>query len=181
MYWLLIHCSYYPESDNTCNIASVYDNKEEAFKNLIDMKLQLNESYEQLSLVEVIEDDIKCVQRKYNNVGDFIISNNEIVFHKNNDQNLIKKNIELKDKYNEIQQKIDEINILFQKEYDQEMISYKNKQNRHPVLKNYKKNFIYFAQYPYNVQQIEKFENKINSTYLIISNKLNDLRSKYNT
>ena len=181
MYWLLIHCSYYPESQNTCNIVAAYDNKEEAFKNLIDMELKIHRSYEQLSLVEVIEDDIKCVQRKYSNVGNFIISNNEIVFHKNNDQNLIKRNIKLKDKYNEIQQKIDEINILFQKEYDQDMISYKNKQNRHPVLKNYKKNFIYFALYPYSVEQIEKFENKINSTYQLVSNKLNDLRSKYNT
>jgi hypothetical protein len=181
MYWLLIHCSYYPESQNTCNIVAAYDNKEEAFKNLIDRELNIHRSYEQLSLVEVIEDDINCVQRKYNSVGNFITSNNEIVYHRNNDQNLINRNIKLKEKYDNIQKNIDELNNLFQKEYDNEMISYKNKQNRHPVLKKYQKNFIFFSYIPYCLEKIEKFENIINSTEQFINNRLNDLRSKYNT
>ncbi len=172
MIFIIFNQTSYPEDhENYLYIENVYDDKIEAFKKLIEISSENKSLYSHYFIREYEEDVIIESSKKYTSYKNFILNNKEVVYHVNNPE-FIEKNNNLCEKVKKLHNLIDEINNLFLKKYNDDMILYKEGKIKHPVLKNYNKYFVTFN--PLENEEFKKFDNYIDSLILNINNKKND-------
>ncbi len=175
--YIIYNSSFYPEDSYQEYIIGITKNKIEAYNKLINDECSKHGLYTESFIKEFDEDtfyekdaDIK----KYYTLNGFIIDQDKNIFY-HKDEKLINDNIKLMELYNIFKDNIKKVNILFQKDYDNKMIDYRDKKIKHPVLKTYRDELYFLSKYPYAESQIEKTENNLSSINNDIIKTINDL------
>lgn len=184
--YVMYHSTYYPEDGYHDGILKIFDDKISAFEELIaeENSSNLNKHYEDLFIKEFKNDTIYVIKEKlsklheknnlikqddiekipkYHEKNNFIIDEDKnIYYRKNNDINLIKKNTDYFTKFNQVEKLANELNKMFQQDYDNKMKKYRNGEIPHPILRKYNLDRIsYLSNYPFEEENLEIKENKL--------------------
>lgn len=184
--YVMYHSTYYPEDGYHDGILKIFDDKISAFEELImeDNSSNLNKHYEDLFIKEFKNDTIYVIKEKiskyqeknnlieqddkekiatYREKNNFIIDEDKnIYYRKNNDIDLIKKNRDYFTKFNQVEKIANELNEMFQQNYDNKMEKYRNKEIKHPIFRKYNLDRIsYLSNYPFEEDNLEIKENKL--------------------
>lgn len=184
--FVMYHSTYYPEDGYHDGILKIFDDKISAFEELIaeENSSNSNKHYEDLFIKEFKNDTIYVIKEKiskyqvknnlieqddkekipeYREKNNFIIDEDKnIYYRKNNDIELIIKNKGYFTKFNQVEKMANELNEMFQQDYNNKMVKYRNGEISHPILRKYNLDRVsYLSNYPFEEDNLKIKENKL--------------------
>lgn len=191
--YVLYSSSCYPEDGYYEKIIKYFDNRDEAFESLIKRDSEKGMLMYQEAFIRVFENDKfyekedknkdkndnKDKIKKYYTKNGFVLDIDEknIYYCKDNNTELVNKNSDYLTKFKQVENLSNELNKSYEEYYDLCMIKYRNKEIKHPVLRKYVLDkYIYFNNFPFQQESLEKNEFKLSSMLDDIIKRQNEIQ-----